>query len=474
MTIDKVSIPKGSIKSIAIIGGGASGAVILDSLIKQQSFDEIVVFEKKNKLGGIWVVDEHKTKLDIRPGSKTSELDPSIEPPLGLRKGQDFTIPADDESTNPIHSFTPSYRGMRTKTTECVMTFSDAKKWPKLDKPGFDNFTKGIYVQQYLEDYFNRHPNNIVLNTSVEKIVPNGEKYQLYLKRKNSDGTVTWSIKEFDTYIVATGAYHVPYIPDVPGLDEIYSRFPEKLEHSKSFGNTEQDLLKYENKNVVIIGGRPSASDIARFIEKRANSIISSVRSPQRTFLWETEKIKIKPIIKEYKVYKDGFDVIFQDGSIVKSPDYLIYCTGYQNSYPFLNDASITTGWIVPNLYQHIFSIKDPKITFLGLPLDGLNFRCIEYQSILISRYLAGLVELPSREQQLQWCNERFAEFGDSRLYHTIGMKEAIPFSKTLTEIGGGVQNGPGKLFPILTEQDTEENERDKLVFKLDHYLFDN
>lgn len=47
MTIDKVSIPKGSIKSIAIIGGGASGAVILDSLIKQQSFDEIVVFEKK-------------------------------------------------------------------------------------------------------------------------------------------------------------------------------------------------------------------------------------------------------------------------------------------------------------------------------------------------------------------------------------------------------------------------------------------
>ncbi len=53
-------------------------------------------------------------------------------------------------------------------------------------------------------------------------------------------------------------------------------------------------------------------------------------------------------------------------------------------------------------------------------------------------------------------------------------MKEAIPFSKTLTEIGGGVQNGPGKLFPILTEQDTEDNERDKLVFKLDHYLFDN
>lgn len=471
MTIEKTSIPKGSIRSIAVIGGGASGAVVLDTLIKQQAFDEIVVFEKRDKLGGIWVLDNSKQKLDIKPGSPAIDLDPSISPPSSLKR-PGVEITEDSIVTNPIHDFTPSYRGMRTKTTERVMTFSDAQKWPKLDKPGFDNFTKGTSVQLYLQDYLNRHSRNIELNTTVEKIIARGDKYQLFLRRVNTNGTQTWSIREFDTYIVATGAYHVPYIPDVPGLDLVYSRFPEKLQHSKSFENTSAELEKFRNKVVLTVGGRPSASDIARFIEKEARKIYCSVRSPQRTFLWETEKIKIKPIVTEYKVRDNGFDVYFSDGTVLKDPDYLVYCTGYQNSYPFL-ERSITTGWIVPDFYQHIFSIKDPRITFLGLPLDGLNLRCIEYQAILVARYLAGLVELPSTKEQSQWCKDRFEKFGDSRLYHTIGMNDAIEFSRTLTELGGGVKNGPGKLFPILTDEEVAENEKDKLVFKLDNYLFD-
>lgn len=471
MTIDTVQIPKGSIRSIAVIGGGASGAIVLDTLIKQQAFDEIVVFEKRNRLGGIWVLDDEKEKLDIRPGSTKEELDPRVEPPEELT--EDNEVITGVSPTNPIHSFTPSYRGMRTKTTENVMTFSDNKQWPKLDKPGFDRFTKGIYVQNYLESYLHRHPSNIQLNTSVEKVIKRKDgKYSLYIRKLNGDGTQTWSVKVFDTYIIATGAYHVPYIPDVPGLQEIYSKFPDRLQHSKSFQNKKQELDQYDNKTVVTIGGRPSASDLARFIEKRAKEIYSSVRSPQRTFLWETSKIHIKPLITHYTVYDEGFDVHFENGSVVHNPDILIYCTGYQNSYPFL-PSSVTTGWIVRDIYQHIISIDDPKITFLGLPLDGLNFRCIEYQAILIARYLAGLVSLPSKEEQLKWCNERFKEFGDSRLYHTIGMKNSITFSKTLTELGGGVINGPGKHFPVLSEKDVEANEQDKLVFKQDFYLFE-
>lgn len=476
MTKDDPTIPRGSIKSIAIIGGGASGTVMLDTLIKQNAFDEITVFEKRDKVGGIWVVDEYKQKLNIKPGSKAIDLDPSIEPPSGLSPGTELTVTSveEDESyANSNYQFTPSYQGMRTKTTESVMTFSDAKKWPKLDKPGFDSFTKGTYVQQYLEEYGNRHKEHIQLCSSVEKIIPNGDKYLLYIKRKNKDGTVSWYVKEFDTFIIATGAYHVPYIPDVPGLTQIYEKFPDRLSHSKSFTNNEEDLLKYKDKVVIIVGGRPSASDLARFIERHAKIVYCSIRSPERTFLWETTKIKLKPLITNYSVHDNEFDVNFNDGSVVGNPDYLIYCTGYQNSYPFLKNRALTTGWIVPNIYQHIFSIKEPKVTFLGLPLDGLNFRCIEYQAILISRYLSGLVTLPSKEDQMKWCQERYAQFGDSRLYHTIGMRSAISFSKELTKLGGGVENGIGKRFPVLTEEDVEKNEKDKLVFKQDYYLFE-
>lgn len=472
MTIDTIKIPSGSIRSVAVVGGGASGAIVLDALIKQQAFDEVVVFEKREKVGGIWVLDEKKQKLDIRPGSTGPELDPSVEPPAELDEDHEVTTEVDPE--NPIHSFTPSYRGMRTKTSENVMTFSDIKKWPKLDKPGFDRFTKGIYVQDYLESYIQRYPSNIQLNTSVEKVTKRDDgKYNLYLRKVNGDGSQTWSIRTFDTYIIATGEYHVPYIPEVPGLQEVYLRFPERLQHSKSFQNTAEEISQYNNKTVLTVGGRPSASDFARFIEKNAKVIYSSIRSPQRSFLWETSKIRLKPIITGYKVYGEGFDAYFEDGSVLHNPDFLVYCTGYQKSYPFL-PSSVTTGLIVPDVYQHIFSIADPNITFIGLPSDGLNLRCLEYQAILIARYLAGLVNIPSKEEQIEWCRRRLEKFGDSRLYHTIGLKNAIAFSEALIDLGGGIVNGPGRHFPILTEDDILENERDKLVFKQDFYLFES
>lgn len=49
-----MSFEKGQIKKIAVIGAGASGAIALDSLVREQAFDTIKVFERREKAGGVW------------------------------------------------------------------------------------------------------------------------------------------------------------------------------------------------------------------------------------------------------------------------------------------------------------------------------------------------------------------------------------------------------------------------------------
>lgn len=42
------------VKSVAIIGAGPAGAIALDALAQEQAFDEIRLFERREKAGGCW------------------------------------------------------------------------------------------------------------------------------------------------------------------------------------------------------------------------------------------------------------------------------------------------------------------------------------------------------------------------------------------------------------------------------------
>lgn len=45
------------IKSVAVIGAGPSGAIAIDALVQEKSFDKIRVFERQEKAGGCWLVE---------------------------------------------------------------------------------------------------------------------------------------------------------------------------------------------------------------------------------------------------------------------------------------------------------------------------------------------------------------------------------------------------------------------------------
>lgn len=42
------------VRRVAVVGAGPSGAIATDSLVKEQSFDTIRVFDRRAGVGGTW------------------------------------------------------------------------------------------------------------------------------------------------------------------------------------------------------------------------------------------------------------------------------------------------------------------------------------------------------------------------------------------------------------------------------------
>jgi cation diffusion facilitator CzcD-associated flavoprotein CzcO len=44
------------VKRVAVIGAGPAGAIAIDALAQEKTFDTIRVFERREKPGGLWYV----------------------------------------------------------------------------------------------------------------------------------------------------------------------------------------------------------------------------------------------------------------------------------------------------------------------------------------------------------------------------------------------------------------------------------
>ena len=456
---NEVRAPK--IKSVAIIGGGASGAIALDTLIQESHFDEIVLFERRDVLGGVWVLDEAPDELDVPPGVDQNTLDPQLSIPEFEDKLQ--TARADQQRF--LH--TAAYKGLRTNIPELLMTYSDDKDWKTAEDERVDDvYVRGHVIQRYLNNYLKRHEDHIVYRTTVEDVKKDytvqDAPFELVLRTEtdevDSEGRAVdvWTKRTFDAVIVATGHYHVPSIPDVPGIDEVYRQFPKLINHSKTFRSVED----FKDQTIIIIGSRASGADIVELGAKYAKQIYQSKRGGNRVRGSDSSNVEFKPVISKYEVLNGDVLVHFEDGSTVTNPDKIIYATGFRFSYPFLNKSypSFTTGYIIPDLYQHTFYTKDPQLAFVGVPTDAISFRAFEYQAILVSRYLAQKVVLPPLEEQIRWTLARYREKGDTRAYHTIDWGKKFEYWDLLTRLGGGV--GPignaGRAFPVVTDEEVQ------------------
>ncbi len=207
---------------VAIVGGGPGGLVAARYL-KSQGFDP-VLFEQAKRIGGQW-------------------------------------------SADPITSGV--WPGMRANTSRVMTAFSDLAHDPRV----------GIYpTNQTVRDYLQRYAeqfdilSSARLGTRVETIARGSGGYAV--RSRGPDGVVRdeW----FERVVVATGRYHKPSIPAVPGL----ATFPGKGSVAHTFAYKEPE--RYRGQRVLVAGCAISALEVASDLAMLGAARVVSTNRRQR------------------------------------------------------------------------------------------------------------------------------------------------------------------------------------------------
>ncbi|KAL6897685.1 hypothetical protein GGI43DRAFT_99252 [Trichoderma evansii] len=444
------------IKSVAVIGAGAAGAITAAALKAEEVFDVIRVFERREAAGGTWIYDAAvKPSLLGRPGATPAEIDP----PLAIPKSLPAVLPPNKQER---FSKTPIYDNLTTNVPEIAMSFSDCRF-------AYGPFAPHHIPRQYIENYFALHKTDsfLELNTTVEDVSKikhpsnNGSnQWKLTLRKYDAlqDADVWWE-EIFDAVILANGHYSVPTIPNVKGLNEYIEKFPGHVVHSKTY----RSASSYKSQKVLVIGNSASGTDVSRELVSTAQ--LPVYQSRRSKAWWEGDSpstgIEWKPVISEF--LPNG-RILFEDGTYLDDIDTVIYCTGYKPSYPFW-DAKKNgqplwddkKGKLVKS-YWHTFFQDFPNLGIVGLP-RVLTFRSFEYQAIALARLFANRnpVPLPPVTEQRAWEDERERERSrEHRKFHDITWDngETHEWLQGFFKWSGlATLNGQGRTPPPLTKE---------------------
>ncbi|CZT05624.1 related to flavin-containing monooxygenase [Rhynchosporium graminicola] len=443
------------LKSVAIIGAGAAGAITAAAFAAEKYFDTIQVFERRESAGGTWIYDSAPpASIPIQPGGLPPDVDPPLDIPNELPR---ITSPNRQERWHQ----TPIYQSLTTNVPSIAMSFSDLPF-------AYGPFVPHNVPKQYVESYFSHHKIDSLLNlnTTVEdlsaiKVSKKGaERWKLTLRKHDSvRGVDIWWQDEFDAVVMANGHYGVPFIPNVKGLEEYLKIFPGRVVHSKIY----RTPLLYKNKKILTIGNSASGHDITNdLVSAAALPVYQSRRSVSR---WDGAEappgIAWKPVIKEFL---PSGRIIFEDGTHLDDIETIIYCTGYKASFPFWNVKNngheiwdYERNKLVKS-YIHTFFHDFKTLGIVGIP-RVLTFRSFEYQAIALARLFSGreAMPLPSLEEQEKWERGREERVKrESKKFHEIAWEtgETLGWLGELYQISGlNLLTGEGRIPPVFSEE---------------------
>ncbi|XP_041865103.1 flavin-containing monooxygenase FMO GS-OX4-like isoform X2 [Melanotaenia boesemani] len=368
------------LQRVAVVGAGAAGLCAARHILARPgTFIPPVVFELSDNVGGTWCYDE-------RVGS--------------------------DENGRPIHS--SMYRDLRTNLPKEVMMFPDFPFDAQLS-----SFLPHQEVQRYLDQYCQSHNirPHIKFSTRVERVKPvvtatdDGEKTSWEVT--SSDLSGCRKTEHFDSVFICSGHYSDPHIPNIPGM----KNFKGKVLHSHSYKFPEP----FSGQSVVVLGAKASGLDISIELVKAGAQVTLSHGYPRFTF-------PLPPGIQQSSslvAIEDDGRVRFQDGSTGKA-DVLIFCTGYNFNYPYLDGAELgleIQDQVISPLYRFMMPTAFPSLFFIGickLICPFPNFNCQIQFALAV---LDGSVPLPPRAQMEDEIRKELQEKLDRGVPHRHLMK---------------------------------------------------
>uniref|UniRef100_A0A093XC75 Thiol-specific monooxygenase n=1 Tax=Talaromyces marneffei PM1 TaxID=1077442 RepID=A0A093XC75_TALMA len=400
--------PSNTIDKVAVIGAGISGVVTAAHLLNAGL--EVTVFERNKEAGGVWLYDDRRPIESIYPATRPSEAEQAGD----YEEIQEF-----DRLVLEHAPPGPCYVGLRNNVSTPLMRVT-LNAWP--DKT--PDFVSHRVMNEYIIDTSRKSGvHGVTLFgakvTNIEK-VNELSKWQVSwteLREDDETGEVNEQEKNdlFDAVVVASGHYHAPRIPNITGLAYIKRLWPLRVLHSKGYRRPDE----YAGKNVLLIGGGVSSTDIARELGPVAKNIYQSTRNSPYDL---TEKM------------------LPDNGTRVAEIEFfeITICTGYYFTLPFLRrlheddtkptEASdtvlVTDGTQVHNLHKDIFYIPDPTLAFVGVPFYTATFTLFEFQAIAVTEIFAGIARLPSGSNMRDEYRAKIEQKGVGRNFHSLKGEE--------------------------------------------------
>ncbi|WP_436233843.1 flavin-containing monooxygenase [Paenibacillus sp. LjRoot153] len=149
---------------------------------------------------------------------------------------------------------------------DSLKLFSPAKysSLPGYPFPGGGNrYPSRDEVISYLREYVSKYKFPVMTNTRVDKVEKINGSFQVT--------TTNGEVFEAKAVICATGSFHRPFIPDIPGLAE----FQGKVIHSSTYRNT----TSFEGQRVIVVGSGNSAVQIGVELAEVSSTTLA-VRTP--------------------------------------------------------------------------------------------------------------------------------------------------------------------------------------------------
>lgn len=367
---------------VAVIGAGAAGLAAARILLREGYIP--TVLEKNEKgAGGVW----------------------------RYTKGNHL-----DATGPPRH---PMYRGLRTNLPKEIMAFRDFPfQSPTPANPHGASFVTHAAVLEYLLAYKDAHNLDQYIQygcpvkhlefiepvpaTAIATSILSPETEPLSKIRVEWENAQSKEEHSdiFDAVFVCNGHYGIPFTPDIQGLRENLPK-QVRLVHAIDYDTPEG----FEDQVVLCVGGKASGSDLARDISSVAKHVYLSDNACTKAILppdkecnpGNNGRVTIVPGTKS--VLEDGSIQFSHDCPIRPQVDVIVFCTGYDFSFPFINNgiqASSDDGKTVLTsnlelrvvsgerrvmpLFEQLWHAHYPNIAFVGLPYGILPFPIFELQ----------------------------------------------------------------------------------------------
>lgn len=234
-----------------------------------------------------------------------------------------------------------------------------------------DYYPSNEDLVKYLNDYSKRHSLKIQYNTTVNRITKDDHEYTL----ETSAGIYTC------TKLVVAIGLSKPIIPD------IFKNEPTKILHyadyEKDYFKKKENLLLFQNKNVLIIGGGNSSYELGNLLTPHCSTVIISTRSVKK---WALSSHYTGDLRAVYMSFVDTFllkslNVIAVDrfdktSSPLRSYDIIIFCTGWMFDKSLFDfPLNLTQNEKFPLIKDNFESSGNKNLYFIGSLMHSLDFK---------------------------------------------------------------------------------------------------